>query len=281
MGKLDGKVAVVTGASRGIGKEIAVLFAEEGAKVVVVARTLNEGDHRLSGSLANTVAQIKDAGGEATAVQADISTEEECEQLLASAKAAYGPIDVLVNNAALTYFIPIVDFPTNRWMRSWAVNVHAPFLLSRGVLPDMIERGSGAIVNLSSMGAVGPGRAPYDSPALRGGTMYGAEKAALERFTQGLAQEVYEHGISVTCVSPSVGVPTEGTVFHNLHDSLDDPKGEPIRTMANSILLLATEPVDKISGRVTYSQEVLKEFGWTDGGSGYGIDIPGTGYSRI
>ena len=145
----------------------------------------------------------------------------------------------------------------------------------------MIERGSGAIVNLSSMGAVGPGRAPYDGPPQRGGTMYGAEKAALERFTQGLAQEVYEHGISVTCVSPSVGVPTEGTVFHNLHDSLDDPKGEPIRTMANSILLLATEPVDKISGRVTYSQEVLKEFGWTDGGSGYGIDIAGTGYSRI
>lgn len=111
--------------------------------------------------------------------------------------------------------------------------------------------------------------------------MYGATKAALERFTQGLAQEVYEYGISVTCVSPSVGVPTEGTVFHGLRKSLDDPEGEPIRTMANSILLLATEPLDKVTGRVCYSQQILKEFGWIEDGQGYGITIRGSGYSEI
>ena len=111
--------------------------------------------------------------------------------------------------------------------------------------------------------------------------MYGATKAALERFTQGLAQEVYDYGISVTCVSPSVGVPTEGTVFHGLRKSLDDPDGEPIRTMANSILLLATEPLDKVTGRVCYSQQILKEFGWLDDGQGYGITIKGSGYSEV
>jgi NAD(P)-dependent dehydrogenase (short-subunit alcohol dehydrogenase family) len=283
MGKLDGKVAVVTGASRGIGAEVAKVFAEEGAKVVVAARTINEGDHRfLSGSLASTVEAIRAAGGQAHAVACDVSDEDQCIALIDEAKATFGPVDVLVNNAALSYFIPVADFPTNRWMRAFAVNVHGSFMLSKAVLPDMIARRSGAIVNLSSMGAVEPGRGPYAPiEGLLGGTMYGATKAALERFTQGLAQEVYEHGISVTCVSPSVGVPTEGTVYHGLSSSLDDPKGEPIRTMANSILLLATEPVEKISGRVCYSQQILKEFGWIEDGQGYGITIRGSGYSEI
>lgn len=283
MGKLDGKVAIVTGASRGIGREVAVLFAEEGARVVVAARTVNEGDHRfLTGSLATTVEGIRAAGGEAHAVACDVSDEASCEALIAETKATFGAVDVLVNNAALSYFIPVVDFPTNRWLRAFAVNVHGSFMLSKGVLPDMIARGSGAIVNLSSMGAVGPGRGPYEPiEGLVGGAMYGATKAALERFTQGLAQEVYGHGISVTCVSPSVGVPTEGTVYHGLSSSLDDPNGEPVRTMANSILLLATEPLDRVSGRVCYSQQILKEFGWLDDASGYGVTIRGSGYSEI
>ena len=108
MGKLDGKVAVVTGASRGIGKAIAQLFAAEGAKVVCAARTLKEGDHRLlEGSLTTTVSEIESSGGTALAVQADLSKEEDCIQLLARTKEAFGPVDVLVNNAAVSYFIPI------------------------------------------------------------------------------------------------------------------------------------------------------------------------------
>jgi citronellol/citronellal dehydrogenase len=210
MGKLDGKVAIITGASRGIGRETARLFAEEGARVVLAARTLHEGDHQLPGSLDSTVQQIRDAGGEASAVTCDVSSEDDCGRLVEQAKSLYGPVDVLVNNAALNYYIPVVDYPVSRWMRAFAVNVHGPFMLSKFVLPDMIERRSGAIVNISSMGAVGPGRGPYAEGGgrVRGGSMYGASKAALERFTQGLAQEVYEHGVSVTCVSPSVGVPT-------------------------------------------------------------------------
>ena len=283
MGKLDGKVAIVTGASRGIGAEISRLFAKEGARVVCVARTLKEGDHILEGSLEVTCAQIRESGGEATAVAANISLPEDCERLVEETKAAYGPADVLVNNAALTYFIPIKDFPLSRWLRTWSVNIHAPFILSQLVLPDMIEAKGGSIVNISSSSAIGPGRAPYNENARKdiAETCYGAQKAALERFTQGLALEVYEYGVSVTCLSPSVVVPTPGTLYHKLVSSMDDPKGEHPELMAKATLLLATEPQEKITGRVTYTQEILKEYGMMGEGQGVGVTKPGSGYSQI
>ena len=294
MGKLDGKVVLVTGASRGIGKGIAKHFAVEGAKVVCCARTVTEGDHFLPGSLNKTVAEIEEAGGMVIGVQADVSNEESCENLVKTAKEAFGPVDVLINNAVLSYFMPVTELTIRRWLRTFSVNVHGPFMLCTMVLPDMIERRSGAIVNISSQGAIGPGRGPYTG-SIGGGLpgeqfgeteehytmMYGATKAAIERFTQGLAEEVYQYGISVACVSPGVGVATEGTVYHKLASSLDDPKREPMKMMTDAILLLATEPLDKVTGRVTYSQEILKEFGWIKEGKGVGIDRPGTGYSQI
>jgi NAD(P)-dependent dehydrogenase (short-subunit alcohol dehydrogenase family) len=280
MGKLDGKVVIVTGASRGIGKAIAELFAAEGGKVVCTARTLREGDHPLEGSLETTVAGIKKAGHQAAAVTCDVSSEADCEKLVAETKRIYGPCDVLVNNAALTYFIPVKDFPPKRWMKSFQVNVHAPFMLSRLVLQDMIPRKSGAIVNISSGAAIGPGRGPYKTDEIMmGAVCYGAEKAALERMTQGLAAEVYSDGISVTCVSPSEVVVTPGTIYHHLVQTPND--GEPPEYMARAALLLATEPLDRITGRVTYSQEILKEYGLIEKGRGIGFDRKGSGYSQI
>jgi NAD(P)-dependent dehydrogenase (short-subunit alcohol dehydrogenase family) len=145
----------------------------------------------------------------------------------------------------------------------------------------MLARKSGAIVIISSGAAIGPGRGPYPENIGRGGTLYGAEKAALERFTQGLASEVYHDGVSVTCVSPSLVVPTPGTVFHHLVTGMDDPRGEPPILMARAALLLATEPREKVAGRVTYSQEILLEFGWISEGRGLGVDRKGSGYSQI
>lgn len=283
MGKLAGRTAIVTGASRGIGQQIAELFAAEGARVVCSARTLNEGDHKmLEGSLSRTVEAIRQKGGEATAITCDVSSEESCEELVAKAREAYGPVSVLVNNAALNYYIPTEDYPTNRWVRCFAVNVHAPFILSKLVLPDMKAAGQGAIVNISSGSAIGPGRGPYADDTVRGGVMYGATKAALERFTQGLAQEVAHYGhIAVTSLAPSQVVPTPGTVYFKLVEGMDDPKGEHPDLMAKATLLLASEPALKVNGRVCYSQEILGEFGWMEGAKGRGVTTPGSGYSQI
>jgi citronellol/citronellal dehydrogenase len=281
MGKLTGKVALVTGASRGIGKEIARLFAREGARVACTARTLDEGDHMLEGSLTTTIEEIVKEGGQAVPIAGDVSSFEECQRIVGEARAALGPIDVLVNNAALTYFIPVAEFPPAKWLKSFAVNVHGPFFMARLVLEDMLAKKSGAIVNISSGAAIGPGRGPYKTPSPRGATLYGAEKAALERFTQGLAWELYASGISVTCVSPSQVVATPGVIFHKLVDRPDSPRAEPIEHMARAALLLATEPLDKVTGRVTYSQQILAEFGWLEKGRGIGIDVAGSGYSQI
>ena len=284
MGKLDGRVAIVTGASRGIGEEIAKLFAKEGAKVVCAARTLNEGDHRmLAGSLAGTVKQIKDAGGQATAVAVDVSNETDCQKLVKATEDAFGTADILVNDAALTYYKPIVDYNVKHWVKAFAVNVHGPFMLSQLVLPGMIKLKRGSIVNISSGAAIGPGRTPFkDARPVNGGTMYGATKAALERFTQGLAQEVAGHNISVTAVSPSQVVPTPGTVYHKLVTGIGDPKGETPLLMAKAALLLASEPADKINGRVTYSQQILSEYSLLETTpTGRGVTIKGTGYSQI
>ncbi len=283
MGKLDGRVAIVTGASRGIGKSIALLLASEGAKVVCAARTINEGDHRmLEGSLSSTVQNIKDAGGEAVAVATDVSAEGDCQNLIKSARDAFGPADILVNNAALNWYVPVAEYDVRKWMKAFAVNVHGPFMLAKFAIPGMIEKGRGSIINISSGAAIGPGRGPYGSRGNRyGGTLYGASKAALERFTQGLAQEVESHNIAVMALSPSQVVPTPGTVHHKLVTGMDDPNSEHPSMMAKAVLLLASQPIEKITGRVTYSQQILKEFGWITEARGRGVTIPGTGYSQI
>ena len=195
-------------------------------------------------------------------------------------------------NILITYFVPIRDYKLKRWIKSWEVNLHAPFYLSHLVLEDMITQKEGSIVNISSAAAVGPGSGPYEESTNEdiqnkprkkgGGTCYGAQKAALERFTQGLAEEVFEYGISVTCVSPSLVVPTPGTVFHNLVEGFDDPKGEHPELMAKATVLLASLEKEKISGRVTYSQEILKEYGMIKDAKGRGVDssIPVSGFSR-
>jgi NAD(P)-dependent dehydrogenase (short-subunit alcohol dehydrogenase family) len=257
-GQLDGRVAIVTGASRGIGKEIALLFGREGAKVIVAARTEHEGDHQLPGGIAETADEIKAAGGEATAVKCDISHTDDIENLAKTAHDTYGPVDVLVNNAALTYYLPIKDFPLRRWERMIQVDLTGPMLLCQAVIPDMLAAGRGHIVNISSLAARHPEGPPYDRDA-HGGTTYGVVKAGIERFSSGLAHELFEDNIAVNALSPAGIVASPGVLFHKLIADENDPRAEPMEYMAKAALLLATCDPKELTGRITYSQPLLKK----------------------
>ncbi|HNO66073.1 MAG TPA: SDR family NAD(P)-dependent oxidoreductase [Tepidiformaceae bacterium] len=253
-GVLAGKVAVVTGASRGIGEAIALRYAQEGAKVVVSARTVEEGDHMLPGSINGVVKRINDAGGQAVAVRADLASHDDREQLIKAAEDAFGPVDILVNNAAITYFIPVDDFPEKRFKLMMEVQVYGPFHLAQLVLPKMRERKSGWILNISSHAALHP---KLNAPG-RGGTVYGMCKAALERFTTGLAAEAASDGIGVNVISPGL-IATPGVLHHHLINESNKDMAVPVENMAEACLHLVHGDPAKNSGAITYADVVLRE----------------------
>jgi len=257
MGILDGKVAIVTGASRGIGAEIARRFAREGAAVAVAARTTEQGTSPFPGTIAETVEQIRAAGGTAAPIRADLSKPEDRERLIAEANEQLGPADILVSNAAVTYFTPVEDFTARRFQLMFDVQVEGPFHLAQLVVPGMREKGRGWILNISSVAARHPAFPPTGW-ARRGGTVYGMCKAALERFSTGLAAELYDDDIAVNALSPSRVVPTPGTIFHHL-TSEDDPNSEPPSVMAEAALRLCSGGPKELTGRIAYSQELLAE----------------------
>ena len=255
-GTLKDKVALVTGASRGIGAAIAARLAMEGAKVAVTARTAEAGESRLPGTLGETVGRITGAGGRAIGVKADLAMASDRERLITDVEAALGPIDILVNDAAITYFMPIEAFTEKRFKLMMEVQVFAPLHLSQLVLPGMRERARGWIVNISSGAGLHP-KAPYTA-AGRGGTVYGMCKAALERFTTGLAAEVYDAGIAVNVISPGL-VDTPGVAVHGLINDATRSRVQPIEFIAEAVYRLASGDPKTLTGKIAYAEPFLKE----------------------
>jgi len=188
---LKGKCALITGASRGIGRAIAKALAREGAGVVITARG-KSGD---KDSLTQVREEIGSSGGRAIAIKADVSREEDVQTLTKKTLEEFGRVDILVNNAAVfpDYHLPLVDLPVASWDETISVNLRGVFLCTKAVLPIMIEREAGSIINISSIAAI---------RASKGRGAYGVSKAAVERLTFGLAAEVKEFNIAVNALSP-------------------------------------------------------------------------------
>jgi len=252
-GLLAGKRVLVTGASRGIGAATAERCAAEGADVAIVARTVDRHDH-LAGSLNETADRLRAYGGKIAVVVADLTDGEDRARIVPEAvEALGGPIDVLVNNAAAAMYGPLADFPLKRRRITFEVNVHAPLDLAQAVLPSMLERGEGWIVNVSSATA-----RPVGSSIL---TVYGSSKAALNRTTLGLATEVAGTGVRVNTVEPRAAVMSEGADAL-VGDQVTADRIEPMEAMVEAVFTLTCCPPD-LTGRTLVSLDLIDELDLT------------------
>ena len=259
MGACEGRVALVTGASRGIGAAIAERLASEGAAVALVARSLDAHPH-LPGSLRENVEKLEKSGARAVAIQADLSDPDSRAAIHGKVVESLGEVDILVNNAAAAFYMPFERFSANRFRVAMEVNVRAPFELGQQVLPAMRVQGRGWILNVSSYTAANPEGPPYNEWDRTGGALvYGLTKAALDRYTTGLAAEVYDDGIAVNSVAPIAMVRTPGV--DALGIAPDGIPVEPVEALAEAALALCSGEPGRLTGRLAVATPFLKEIG--------------------
>jgi NAD(P)-dependent dehydrogenase (short-subunit alcohol dehydrogenase family) len=260
--RLRGRHAIVTGASRGIGAALAQRFAAEGASIVIAARTLDRHDH-LAGSLNETVARCRAYGTTVEAVVADLADADSRAAIVPRAlEVLDGRVDILVNNGAAAVYQSTLDYPLRRRRMMFEVNVEAPIDLAQAVLPGMIERGEGWIVNLSSATArLAPGP-PYRSGGVNGVIgVYGATKAALNRITHAFAVELQGTGVRINTIEPRAAVMSEGAEV--LVGDIVGPEAiEPMETMVEATLALCDCPPERTGG-LHVSLDLLAELGIT------------------
>ncbi|HYZ66207.1 MAG TPA: SDR family NAD(P)-dependent oxidoreductase [Mycobacterium sp.] len=257
-GACDGKLALVTGASRGLGKAIAARLAAEGATVALTARTMDP-DPKYEGSLRQTRQEITDAGGSAIAVGADLTQPDDREHLFAEVVDAVGAPDILVNNAAVTFLRPLDAFPERRVRLMMELHVLAPLHLSQMAIPAMRQRGQGWILNITSVGGDLPAGPPFsDFDRTAGFGIYGTVKAALNRLTKSLAAELYDDGIAVNAAAPTNPVVTPGAGMLDLA-KIDT---EDIELITQTAFVLCTGDPKSLTGRIAHTQSFLREIGW-------------------
>ncbi len=246
---LKGKTAIITGASRGIGKAIALGLAREGAQVVLAARSIAPRNGGLEGSIQETAASVEALGGKALPVPCDVTQEESVQALVQAGLAAFGTIDILVNNAGVAFFYPIIETPLKRWETVLRVNLTGAFLCARAVLPIMIAQQSGSIINISSLSAD-----ERDAGTVSSGVAYGVAKAGLDRFTWGLAVEVGKFNIAVNALKPKEPVNTEGMRFWT---KPEERQGwVSAEKMVKCALFLAAQDATGVTGTVSTDEEL-------------------------
>ena len=256
MGSCDGRVAFITGASRGIGRAIARRLAGEGASVVLCASRMGaHGD--LQGTLEEAVSEIQVAGGKAAAVACDLLDASAREGLIDRASRPFGPIDILVNNAAAGIMKLPSQTTNDDRNRMYELNLNAPVDLTQQAMSSMQTRGGGWVLNISSATSGQP-QVPYidskQSAWIIGA--YGATKAALDRYTVALAHELAEHEIFVNAMGPVAIVLTQGADYVRDIARKHPHMVEPVEMMAEAALELCT---GRHVGRVVFSRDIVHE----------------------
>ena len=252
--KLQDKVCIITGASRGIGKAMAIGFAREGADIVIAARSEVVKDERLPGTIHETAEEVRALGRRALPVKTDVTKEEQIEEMVSKTIEEFGKVDVMVHNAALAFWKNVKDTPTKIWDLVMNVNLRGAFFCARAVLPHMIKQGSGSIINISSIGADIGGD-------IRSGMAYSSAKAGVERLSNGLAEEVREYGIAVNGLKPARGVNTEGMRYWT--QDIDPSQWATTDNMVAAAIFLAAQGADGVTGRIFTDEGAVEEFGLT------------------
>jgi NAD(P)-dependent dehydrogenase (short-subunit alcohol dehydrogenase family) len=252
-GRLAGKVAIITGGSRGLGQYCAVAYGREGAIVAVAARTETETDPRLPGTIYDTARMVDEAGGQGFPVVMNVGDQASIEAAVAKVIEKYGRIDILMTNAAIQPPGGISTMSPKHFELEFRINVNGPFHCIRAVLPTMLAQGSGNIINISSVAA----RADW-------GSHYGATKRAIESLTQGLAVELQDKGIAVNCLKPDGGIDTPGIRYSKVvgvsaPDASDRSFPSP-ESYIESAILLALQTPATCTGGVFYDSEALERF---------------------
>lgn len=257
--RFEGRSAIVTGASRGIGAATARRLAAEGADIVITARTLDQ-HPTIPGSLRETAEGLRQFGGQVHVVSADLSDADDRSTIVSQATELLGrPVDILVNNAAAAIYQPLIDFPLKRRMLIFEINVHAPMDLVQAVLPGMIERSEGWIVNVSSATAH-PWPPPFTLGSLGASTgIYGASKAALNRMTNALGAECAGTGVRINTVEPRSAVLSEGAESL-VGTMLTADQIESMEEMVEALTVLCACPADR-TGMSHVSLDLIAELG--------------------
>jgi citronellol/citronellal dehydrogenase len=227
---LDGKVAIVTGASRGVGAAAAVALAEAGAAVACAARATDDSPLRLPGTIDATVRLIIDAGGDALAVPTNLAVEDDIDAMVATTVQHFGRLDILVNNAAIT-FPGDIDVPMKRYDLMMTVNLRAPLVAARAAARHMKQQGEGAILNISSAAALS---------YIPGLMVYGMSKIALEHLTVSLATQLRPARIAVNTFRIDIPVASEGFVANT--PGFDHSDWEPTEVPAEGIVWMLRQP---------------------------------------
>ncbi len=256
---LKDKVAIITGASRGIGKAMALGMAREGATVVVAARSETERSN-APGTIHATAAEIQARGGRALALPCNVREEESIHKMVQETLASFGRIDILVNNAGVGSYRTLMESTIKEWDLVMDINLRAPFICCKAVVPSMIEQGGGSIINISSHAAnhifSSTVEADREADIALLGQAYGSAKAALERFSWGLAAELGRHNIAVNVLKPLRPVITEG--FQAQRPDADFSTWVTPEYMVKAAIFLAGQDAQGMSGAVVTDEEIVR-----------------------
>jgi len=253
---LAGKTALVTGSSRGIGRAIAQRLAAEGAIVAVTARSHTASSSTragaaavLPGTIAETVQLIEAAGGRAFGIAADLENAEQRDGLIDAVLDRTGRIDIVVNNAGYADYSLVEEMSLETFDRTLEHYLRTPFVLTKAAAPHMRKQGAGWIVNIGSVTGVAPVRPYREYNKTSGDVIYASMKAALHRFTQGVAAELLDANIAVNCVGPSTAIRTPGAA-QLIPDSFPT---EPVEYLAETVLAMCHLPAAERTGLVAFS----------------------------